>query len=94
MTLEQQFNLAKEQILTLTEKPSNETMLSLYGLYKQGSHGDINLEPPGVFDFVAKAKYNAWERLKGLSKAEAMQQYINLVNALIASAPRNENRDY
>lgn len=90
MALEKQFNLAKEQILTLTEKPSNEVMLTLYGLYKQGSEGDINLEKPGVFDFVAKAKYNAWERLSGLSKPDAMQQYIDLVNSLIASAPRNE----
>lgn len=91
MTLEQQFLSAKEQILTLTEKPSNETMLKLYGLYKQGSKGDVDLEKPGVFDFVAKAKYNAWERLSGLSKSDAMQQYIDLVSSLIASAPKNDN---
>lgn len=88
MALEQQFLLAKEQILQLTEKPSNEVLLKLYGLYKQGSLGDIDLEKPGVFDFVAKAKYNAWEQLKGMSKADAMQQYIDLVNSLIASASR------
>lgn len=92
MTLEQQFMLAKEQILTLSEKPSNEMMLKLYGLYKQGSTGDIDLEKPGVFDFVAKAKYTAWERLSGLSKSDAMQQYIDLVNSLIAAAPKNEQK--
>lgn len=91
MTLEEQFLLAKEQILTLSEKPSNETMLKLYGLYKQGSTGDVNLEKPGVFDFVAKAKYTAWERLIGLSKSDAMQQYIDLVSSLIASAPKSES---
>jgi len=91
MTLEQQFNTAIEQIMTLTEKPSNEIMLKLYGLFKQGRHGDIDLEQPGVFDFVAKAKYNAWERLQGLSKSDAMQQYIDLVNSLIASGATNDS---
>lgn len=83
MTLEEQFQDAKRQIMTLEEKPSNDILLKLYGLFKQGSQGDINLEKPGMFDFVAKAKYNAWEQLKGISQADAMQQYIDLVNTLI-----------
>jgi len=67
---------------TLQAKPDNETLLRLYSLYKQATEGDINIAPPGMFDFVAKAKYDAWLKLNGLGTADAMQQYINLVAQL------------
>ncbi|MDW3648171.1 MAG: acyl-CoA-binding protein [Bacteroidia bacterium] len=89
MTLEEKFESAKERILTLKEKPSNDTMLKVYSLYKQGSLGDIDMEAPGVFDFVAKAKYNAWEQLKGLSQDDAKMQYIDLVDELLSAAKKN-----
>lgn len=64
----------------LPSKPDNETLLRLYSLYKQATEGDINTEnPPGMFDFVAKAKYDAWLKQKGVTANDAMQQYINLV---------------
>jgi len=65
-----------------TTKPSNEELLSLYAYYKQATEGDNNEERPGGFDFKAAAKYNAWAKLKGTSKAEAEQQYIELVDKL------------
>lgn len=50
----------------LPEKPGNDILLQLYALYKQSTEEDINGEPPSnVFDFVAKAKYAAWQELKG-----------------------------
>lgn len=67
----------------LTEKPSNEILLQLYSLFKQGSEGDAPDEgPSNPFDFVAKAKHNAWAELKGTSKDDAMQRYIDLVKQL------------
>jgi acyl-CoA-binding protein/ribosomal protein S18 acetylase RimI-like enzyme len=85
MDLQQQFEEAKELSKTLSEKPDNETLLQLYSLYKQGSEGDVNSEAPSnPFDFVARAKYEAWEALKGKTKGEAMQSYIDLVKKLAA----------
>lgn len=79
----EQFEQAVAQSKELAERPSNETLLQLYSLYKQATEGDCNAEPPSnIFDFVAKAKYNAWNDLKGLTKENAMQQYIDLVNKL------------
>ncbi len=50
----------------LPEKPGNDILLQLYTLYKQSTEEDINGEPPSnAFDFVAKAKYAAWQELKG-----------------------------
>ena len=83
MALQDLFNEAVINSKTLTEKPDNETLLQLYSLYKQGTEGSVIDEySGGPFDFVAKFKYQAWEKLKGLSKDEAMQQYINLVEKL------------
>jgi acyl-CoA-binding protein len=56
----------------------------MYAYYKQATVGDVNTERPGGFDFVAAAKHNAWEGLKGMDKQEAMQAYIDLVQTLEA----------
>ncbi len=83
MELLHQFENAVAESKTISERPSNETLLQLYSLYKQASEGDVNTEAPAnPFDFVAKAKYEAWEALKGTSKEKAMQDYIDLVKKL------------
>ncbi|MCX8020199.1 MAG: acyl-CoA-binding protein [Chitinophagaceae bacterium] len=67
----------------LAQRPDNETLLQLYALYKQATQGDNNSEPPSnPFDFVAKAKYDAWASMKGKQPEEAMQEYIDLVQRL------------
>jgi diazepam-binding inhibitor (GABA receptor modulating acyl-CoA-binding protein) len=83
MDLKEQFEQAALESKNLPEKPGNETLLKLYSLYKQGSIGDVNVEAPAnPFDFVNKAKHDAWSSLKGKSQADAMQEYIDLVNKL------------
>lgn len=63
----------------LTERPDNATLLSIYALYKQGSSGDNSEKKPGFSDMVARAKWDAWNKLKGTSVDDAMQQYIDLI---------------
>jgi len=83
MDLQKQFEDAVANSKTLSEKPSNELLLQLYSLYKQATTGDVNTEPPSnPFDFVNKAKYDAWVSLKGKNKETAMQEYVDLVNKL------------
>ena len=66
----------------LSEKPSNDMLLKLYSLYKQATEGDVSGEAPSnPFDFVAKAKYEAWASLKGKSTDEAQEAYVKLVNS-------------
>lgn len=76
------FEQAATDVQALRERPDNETLLRLYGLYKQGSEGDVSGEKPGFFDFVGTAKYEAWSRLKGTPPEAARQQYIDLVQRL------------
>ncbi len=76
------FEQAAAAAKSLSEKPDNDTLLKLYALFKQGSSGDVSGEKPGFFDFVGVAKYEAWEKLRGVSGADAMQSYIGLVEKL------------
>jgi diazepam-binding inhibitor (GABA receptor modulator, acyl-CoA-binding protein) len=84
MTLTERFNDAAERVKTLTSRPSNEELLNLYALYKQGTEGDVQGEKPGMFDFKGAAKYAAWESLKGTSAEEAQEKYVALVDGLLA----------
>jgi diazepam-binding inhibitor (GABA receptor modulating acyl-CoA-binding protein) len=76
------FEQASIAAKSLPERPDNDTLLQLYALYKQGSAGDVSGAKPGFFDFVATAKYEAWEKIKGLTQEDAKNQYIDLVKNL------------
>jgi diazepam-binding inhibitor (GABA receptor modulator, acyl-CoA-binding protein) len=85
MALLAAFEDATIRIKSLTARPSNEQLLKLYALYKQATEGDVQGDKPGMFDFKGAAKYNAWENLKGTSSDQAQQEYITLVDELIAT---------
>ena len=80
--LKAQFQKAAQEVMSLADRPDNDTMLRLYGLYKQGAEGDVSGPKPGFFDFVGTAKYEAWEKLAGTSPADAMKKYVDLVKKL------------
>jgi acyl-CoA-binding protein len=83
MELKEQFLAAAAESKNLSDRPSNDTLLQLYSLYKQASEGDVNTEPPSnPFDFVAKAKYEAWAALKGKTNEQAMTDYVSLISKL------------
>jgi acyl-CoA-binding protein len=84
MNLEDEFNNAVKRSKELSERPSNETLLRLYALFKQALEGDVSGERPGGFDFKGAAKYDAWKELIGKASEEAMQEYIDLINTLLA----------
>lgn len=81
--LKAQFEQAQKDVKTLTKKPSNDDLLTLYSLFKQGSSGDVTGSRPGMLDMVGRAKYDAWAGLKGISTDEAMKKYIAKVKALL-----------
>jgi len=68
--------------MNLPARPDNETMLKLYALYKQAVAGDATGKRPGMFDMVGRAKYDAWDALKGTSRDSAMESYVDLVDSL------------
>lgn len=83
MDLKAKFDEAVANSKMLSQKPGNDVLLQLYSLYKQSTEGDVSGEAPSnPFDFVNKAKYDAWSALKGKSKEDAMQEYVELVYKL------------
>ena len=76
------FDTAVADSKNLTERPDNATLLKLYALYKQATIGDNSDPKPGFSDMVGRAKWDAWNALKGTSSEDAMQRYIDLVDSL------------
>jgi acyl-CoA-binding protein len=77
-----QFEAAAAAAKKTKKKPDNATLLKLYSYYKQATDGDVAGPRPGGFDFVGGAKHDAWSKLKGMGKDEAMQNYIKQVDKL------------
>ena len=80
--LKTRFETAAEEVQDLPKRPDNDTLLELYAFHKQANMGDASGKRPGFTNFVGRAKYDAWAKLKGTAKKEAMQSYIDLVKRL------------
>ena len=82
MGLKEQFEQAQADSKNLPERPDNTTLLQIYALFKQASAGDVEGKRPGFGDMVGRAKWDAWEKQKGMSSDEAMQAYVDLIESL------------
>jgi acyl-CoA-binding protein len=80
--LKAQFEQAVADSKNLPEKPDNTTLLKLYALYKQASSGDVEGKRPGFTDMVGRAKWDAWNGIKGTDAAAAMGEYVELIESL------------
>lgn len=73
------FETAVADSKNLSDRPDNATLLKIYALYKQGTAGDNTEKKPGFGDMVGRAKWDAWNALKGTGTDAAKQQYIDLI---------------
>lgn len=73
--IEKLFHIQSENVKKLNSA-SNENKLYLYKYYKQATVGNINIDPPGFFNFEAKEKYKAWKSVEDTSTIVAMKKYI------------------
>lgn len=84
--LDDRFKQAADKVKTLPQRPSNDELLELYALFKQGTEGDASGKRPGMFDLKGRAKYDAWTTKKGTDKAKAKEAYVAFVEKLVAQA--------
>ncbi len=77
--LKKKFDAAAKAVLAAKKDPGNDLKLKLYAHYKQATDGDVAGDKPGFTDFVNRAKYEAWAKLKGTPTEKAMETYIKLV---------------
>ena len=75
--------IKKSELIKQKDNLSDEDKLFLYKYYKQATIGDINIEEPSFFNFVARQKYNAWKSIEGETKNSSMIYYINKVEELM-----------
>jgi len=80
--LTSRFEQAVAESKSLPEKPDNMTLLKIYALYKQATSGDVEGKRPGFTDMVGRAKWDAWNELKGKGADEAKQEYVDLIESL------------
>ncbi len=80
--LAKRFETAQSEAKKLPSRPDDDTLLELYSWFKQATEGDVSGTRPGAFDFVARAKYDAWAARKGVKKDAAMRAYVKLVEHL------------
>lgn len=80
--LQSRFDAAVANSKNLSERPDNATLLKIYGLYKQATSGDNTEKKPGFGDMVGRAKWDAWNGLKGTASDSAKQQYVDLIESL------------
>jgi acyl-CoA-binding protein len=83
-TLQEQFDAAVKDSKSLRKKPDDETLLEIYSYYKQATEGDATGSRPGAFDFVGRAKYDAWKAREGMGRDVAMKAYVKLIAHLKA----------
>ncbi|XP_030640255.1 acyl-CoA-binding domain-containing protein 7 [Chanos chanos] len=83
MSLQAEFEKYAEDVKKVKSRPTDQELLDMYGLYKQVIVGDINIDKPGMMDVKGKAKWEAWDSRKGMSKDDAMTAYIALAKETI-----------
>ncbi|XP_034230897.1 acyl-CoA-binding protein homolog 1-like [Thrips palmi] len=83
------FEAAAEEVKQLKTTPSDDELLELYALFKQGTVGDVNTARPGMLDFKGKYKWDAWEKKKGTTQDAAKEAYIAKVAELVAKYGKN-----
>lgn len=81
--LQKKFEKATKDVTTAKNDPGNDLKLRLYAHFKQATDGDVAGDKPGFTDFVGRAKYDAWAKLAGTAKDDAMTAYIKLVDRVL-----------
>ncbi|EKM78085.1 hypothetical protein AGABI1DRAFT_114914 [Agaricus bisporus var. burnettii JB137-S8] len=64
-------------------QPTQDDQLFFYARFKQATIGDVNIPRPGMLDFTGKAKWDAWNEIKGKSKEDAMKEYVEKLLKLL-----------
>jgi acyl-CoA-binding protein len=78
--VKKEFEAAAKAVLKAKKDPGSDLKLKLYAHFKQATEGDVQGDKPGFTDFVNRAKYEAWAKLRGMNAEDAMKAYVKLVD--------------
>ncbi len=74
--MSKEFDAAVARVAGLEADPGNDVKLKLYALYKQATEGEVVGSRPGRLSLVARAKYDAWAAVAGLTSEQAQEAYV------------------
>jgi len=80
--MEEKFLKAAVDIRGAT-KLDDDTLLLLYGYYKQATCQNCDITEPYRIYYKEHAKYEAWNSNKGMAKEEAMKLYVRKVKNIL-----------
>lgn len=83
VNMSDQFKASQEKVKNLKKRPSDSELLQLYALFKQATEGDAKGDRPGMLKIKERAKWDAWNKLKGKGGNESENAYCNLVGELV-----------
>ncbi|MBF9222172.1 acyl-CoA-binding protein [Hymenobacter ruricola] len=102
MNLDEQFQAAAQRVNNLPGDQAAAHMTELYGLYKQATEGDVNMQPGEVDANAAdqangpaglsQAQWDSWNQFKGVPEEEAKRRYVaraTEIAGLGADSPTN-----
>lgn len=85
-TIEDKFNLSCSLVKMLPQRPKDEDLLYLYGMYKQAKEGNCNVPEPSGFNVVDHAKWSAWNGNRDIEKSVAMAFYVSKVDQIFTQS--------
>lgn len=74
--LEDDFRKAQQQVQALGEQQGRIVQLRLNALFMQATHGNASGPRPGFSDFEGRSRWDAWQALGGMTREDAMAEYI------------------
>ncbi|KAM7535136.1 hypothetical protein Aperf_G00000101594 [Anoplocephala perfoliata] len=77
---ETEFSRAAAFVPEIAASLSNDDLVYLYARYKQATEGPCNTPQPGLLQYRARLKWNAWKALGNLSAEEAKKEYLKKVS--------------
>lgn len=75
-------------------QPTQEDQLFFYSYYKQATEGDVKIPRPGMLDFTGKAKWDAWDKVKGTAQEDAWAKYVEKLLAILGTTETDEAKGY
>ena len=84
-SIEEKFKKASESVKNLKNRPEDEILLQLYGLYKQATIGNINIPQPWAIQVEKRSKWDSWKMFENMPKAVAMTKYVEIVDNLLSN---------
>ncbi|WP_299540827.1 acyl-CoA-binding protein [uncultured Streptomyces sp.] len=98
MGSEAQFQKSADTVANLDKdgpiRPTSDDQLYLYKYFKQAKVGNNDTPKPGMMNFTAKYKWEAWTSVKDVSREESHEKYVSKLVEILEKVGDEKARGY